>query len=196
MTFFKTTRRRVIAFGAAGAAALAAGEALRWFAFGYDLHGDDPPVALSSKELVVVRAIVEALCPPDGDFPSGVALRVPYSIDEEVYSQTPELRSDMKAAIEVIEHAPPLVGVPHRLSALPPDKRAEVFQRLLQKGPDVIVQAGVALKEMTSLYAYGSEATWSAIGYDGPWVKTVVPPPSHARYAAAAAAAAAKGRRA
>jgi hypothetical protein len=192
---FTTSRRRVLAGGMAGAALLAGGGLLSWLTRGYALvDGAPPPVALSVKELCVVTALVQALHPRDGAFPSGEELGVPARIDEELYSQPAAMRDDLKAAIQLLEHAPPLLGYPGKLTALGPAVRAEAFQRLLAEGPDVVVQAGVGLKQLMGLFIFGHASTWQAIGYDGPWQKEPQPPPSHQRYLDAVAAVAV-GRR-
>jgi hypothetical protein len=178
----KTTRRRVLAYGVGGAALLTAGGALRWFAFGY---AKDAGVALSPKEYAVVRAIVEALFPAHGAFPSAIALGVHAKLDEEVYSQREDIAADLKAGIQLLEHAPPLVGSFGRLSALPVDERGRVLRALMERGPQLVVQVAVALQQMASLFYWGHPSTWGAIGYDGPWQKDPRPPPSTARYQAA-----------
>lgn len=184
----QTTRRRLIAGGVTGAALLGGGGLLSWLTRGYALAvDDDPPVVLSVKELCVVRAIVEALAPDDGDLPSGLALKVHRRIDEELFAQPTAMQQDLKAAIQLLEHAPPLMGFAGRLSALPVDVRATVFLRLMTRGPDVVVQAAASLRQLVGVFFFGHAQSWGAIGYDGPWQQQPKPPPSKAAYEAAVA---------
>ena len=176
----KTTRRRLLAFGVGGTALLTGGAALSWFDLGYaDITRR---AALSVKEAVVVKSIVEALFPAHGAFPAGVDVDVVERIDEEIFSQPVHVSSDLTAAIQLIEHAPPLFGYFHRFSALAVDERAFVFTQFLQRGPQVLVQSAAALKQLASLAYFGDERVWGAIGYDGPWQKQPSKPASHGRW--------------
>jgi hypothetical protein len=175
------TRRRLLTFGLGGAVLLACGGGLGWVTAGYRVDPGDVPIGLSIKELAVVRAIVEALLPADGDLPGGLALGVHQRIDEEVWAAPDPVRSDLKSAIVLIEHLPPLLGFPGRFSRLAPDEREACLRAMLLAGPTPVVQAAVALKQMCSLFYYSRAETWGALGYDGPWVPEK-PPESAVRY--------------
>jgi hypothetical protein len=183
------SRRRLLAFGAGGAALLGCGGALSWLTVGYSLPPGDVAVGLSVKELAIVRAIVEALLPEDGDLPSGLSLGVHQRVDEEVWSAPDDVRSDLRAAIQLLEVLPPLYGFPGRLTRLRPDQRLACLQALRTAGWTPIVQAVTALQQMCHLFAYVQPGSWPAIGYDGPWVGVERPPPSSVRYAEVLAAA-------
>lgn len=176
------TRRRLLTAGLGGGALLLAGSGLRWFSSGYALLAGEAAVGLSIKELCVVRSLVEMFFPASGALPSGVALGVHQRIDEEVWAQPPAMREDLRDALQLIEHAPPLFGLPGRMSGLDVAGRERAFQRLLDSDRDVVVQAAVALKQMAHLFYYGRPEVWKAIGYDGPWVAQPVPPASSVRY--------------
>lgn len=183
MTFVRTTRRRLLAAGVGGAALLGAGGLLRWVASGYALPTGDVSLALSTKEMVVVRAIVDALFPGDETgVPSGLSLEVHQRIDEEVWAQPDEMRADLRAALHLLEHAPPLFGSFGRLSSLPREDRLHVYEAMLTRGPSVVVQAALALKQIGSLHYYAHPSVWPHLGYDGPWMPVAKPPPSHLRY--------------
>jgi len=183
-----TTRRRILGAGVAGAALLGGGGLLSWLTRGYALAvDDDPPVVLSVKELCVVRAIVEVLAPGDGELPAGLALKVHRRIDEELFAQPAAMQQDLRAALQLLEHAPPLMGFAGRLSALPVAERAVAFARLITSGPDVVVQAAASLRQLVGVFTFGDARSWQAIGYDGPWQKEPKPPPSKAAYEAAVA---------
>ncbi|MCB9678303.1 MAG: hypothetical protein H6737_24590 [Alphaproteobacteria bacterium] len=179
------TRRRVLAFGVAGAALLGVGSGLSWIALGYRVGPDDVPVALSAKEMAVVRAIVECLFPAEGAFPSGLDLGVHQRIDEEIWSSPAHVRSDLKAAIQLLEHVPPVYGYFGRLSSLPVEARLACFLDLLEAGLDPVARAAQALKQLSHLFYYAADASWAAIGYDGPWVKTPSPSATSNAYAEA-----------
>lgn len=182
------TRRRLLSFGLGGAAMLAAGGVWSWFRGGYSVPPGDVPVALTVKELAIVRAIVEALHPADGDLPSGLSIGVHLRIDEEVWSANDHARADLKAAIGVLEHVPLLFGWGGRLTHLPPADRVAFLVEVMATGPGPIGRAATAIKQLCSLFYYSHPATWAAIGYDGPWVPES-PPDSSVRYAEHARAA-------
>ncbi len=188
MGTFLESRRRFIQLGVAGTAALTAvGGGLRFFgAFGYShrLAPQDLPIALSAKEFAVVKALCEILLPETPGFPSGESLGVPQRIDEEVWATSPRLASDLKTCLQLLEHAPVMVGHFGRFSALDPEVRARAFQALLTSQTDVLVQISVGLKEMVHFFYYVRKETWTGIGYEGPFVPEAVPPESSKAYAA------------
>jgi hypothetical protein len=186
----RMTRRRVLAAGLGGGALLLMGSGLRWFAGGYRLLAGERALGLSVKELCVVRALVEAFFPAVDGLPSGVALRVHQRIDEEVWAQPQAVREDLQAALQLIEHSPPLLGFGGRMSSLDVATREQAFQRLLTSDQDVVVQAAVALKQMAHLFYYAHPDTWKALSYDGPLVPEPVPAESSTRYQALVARAA------
>lgn len=176
------TRRRVL-FGLGGALVLACGGALARLTTGYAVGPEDRAIGLTVKQLAVVRALVEALLPADGDLPSGVELQVHQRIDEEVWSASDAQRSDLRAAVEVIEVLPLVWGMGGRFSRLSLADREAAFARMLASDLGPIVQAASALRQLCTLLYYVRDETWPAIGYDGPWVRTPKPPPSSVAYA-------------
>lgn len=177
------SRRRILQVGVGGALLLGAGGMLSWVTRGYAVPPGTFSLALSIKERVIVRSIVEALCPGGDGLAAGLALGVDQRVDEELWSQPPEFQSDLRAVLHILEHAPPLVGSMGRLSSLPALERVVVLDELLRRGPGVIVQGVVAMKQICALFYWGHPGTWSAIGYDGPWAPAAIPPPSSVRYA-------------
>lgn len=178
------TRRRMLQLGFASTAMLTVGGGLAWVTLGYRLRDGETPIALSAKEFVVARAIVETLLPAADGVPAGVDLGVPQRIDEEIWAAPDALRSDLKAALHLIEHVPPLLGFAGRFSSLSAEAREACYGELLRSRHDVLVLAAGAFKQMAHLFAYVRPESWGAIGYDGPWVKEPKPPDSAVRYAA------------
>lgn len=180
---FATTRRRFLAAGLGGAALLGTGGLLGWVKLGYSLPPGEVALALSIKEMAIVRALVEALLPASDGLPSGLELGVHQRIDEELWSQPDAVRSDLKAALQLIEHGPPLFGSFGRMTSLSPEERVRVFEQMLTSGVDVVVQAGVAFKQLCQIFYFTRPEVWPHIGYDGPWMLTPKPPASSLRYA-------------
>lgn len=182
------TRRAVLIGLFGGGAFVAAAGGLSWFTLGYDLRPGELPLAMSAKEFVVARAIVEALLPGGDGLPAGVDVGVPQRLDEELWSAPPEVTADLKAALLVVEHAPPLLGFAGRFSSLSVEARQDCLRAMLASDRDVLVQVVVAFKQMAHLFFYAVPATWGAIGYDGPWVTEEKPPPTSIAYRALLAA--------
>jgi hypothetical protein len=179
-------RRTVLRLGAAGAALLAVGGGLgAWITSGYaaQLAPGDVPVALSVKELAVVRAIVDAFFPAEGSFPAGLDLGVHQRVDEELWAAGAFTRDGIKSGLHLVEHLPPLYGHPHRFTALSRQGRLVVFEAMLRSKTDTIRQIACALKQATHLFYYGHEQVWPSLHYDGVFVATPRPPDSSIAYA-------------
>lgn len=179
------TRRKFLGVGLAGGALLAIGGGVAaWFTAGYDalLSPTDVPIALSTKEFAVVRALIDALFPGGHGLPSGNAIGLAQRVDEELWAASPKLRRQLKQGIQLLEHVPVLFGYPGRFTALSPSQREEVFTKLLRSNRRTYRQIAVALKQLTQLYYFADERTWRAIHYPGTLGPLPRPPDSHLVY--------------
>lgn len=178
------SRRQLIQVGIGGAVALALGGGLlRWVGSGYALRPGEVALGLSVKQLCVARALVEALAPGGDGFPSGLELGIQQRVDEQVWAADDGTAADLRAALELIEHVPPLLGHFGRFSSLELRARQQVFEQLLRSRRDLFVQVAVAFKQLVQLCYYTDARVWPHIGYDGPWVKEAKPPASALAYA-------------
>lgn len=178
------TRRQVLAGIVGTGVFVGAASGLSWFKLGYELRQGEVPIALTRKEFVVVRTLVEALLPGDGDLPSGVDLGVPQRLDHEVWAAPEAVASDLKASLLLLEHAAPWFGYAGRFSSLPLGARQRILREMLAADTDVFVQTVMAWKQMAHLFYYADEALWPSIGYQGPWIDTPRPPPTATTYEA------------
>jgi hypothetical protein len=177
-------RRRLIQVGIAGTALLTVGGgALSWITRGYALRAGEVAIGLSVKQMCVARAVVEALTPGGDGLPSGLELEVHQRVDEQVWAADPGMADDLRAALELIEHVPPLLGGFGRFTALDLASRQAVFDRLLRSRRDLFVQIAMAFKQLVQLCYYADERVWPAIGYDGPWIPEPKPAASALLYA-------------
>lgn len=180
-------RRRFLRLGIGGAVVLVAGGGvLRWVAMGYaeQLGPGEIPVALSIKELAIVKAFVATLLPEVDGFPSGLALGVHQRIDEEVWSASDGTRRDVKNGLQLFEHATLLHGHRARFTSLDLAAREAYVRALLAGEPGALQQVAFGLKEMAYLFYYCRPETWTRIGYEGPFVAEAKPPESHVGYQA------------
>lgn len=178
-----TTRRTLLLGGFGAGVFVAAASGWAWLSVGYSLPPDTIAVALSEKELAVVAALTEALVPGEDGMPNGVALGVPQRVDEEVWAAPPAIQSDLKAALLLLEHAPPLIGFASRFTHLDVETRRACLRAMLASDRAVLVEAATALKQMIHLFTYARPEAWPTIGYDGPRVERA-PPDSARAYAA------------
>lgn len=156
----------------------------RFFELGYGrfIAAGEAPIALSVKEFAVVKALVRALLPAADGFPSGESLGVAQRIDEEVWAAAPETRRDLKAGLQLLEHATALQGFSSRFTRLDEAAQRAYLEKLLAGSNNTLCLVALAFKEMAHLFYYGHESVWKQIGYDGPLVKTAVPPDSSIAY--------------
>ncbi len=183
----RITRRTTLKLGLAGGALLAAGGGFAaWFSGGYAsmLAPDDTPIALSTKEFAVVRALVAALFPARDGLPSGSSIHLAQRVDEEIWAADAYTRTQLKQGIQVLEHVPSFRGHGARFTAMTPQRREAFFLAMLSDSSETLRQIAVAMKQLVQLCYFGHEATWAAIHYDGPWVPRARPPDSHLAYAA------------
>ena len=182
-----TVNRRNVLLGVLGAttfAAAVAGGAKVWLDAGYPDPGANPPLALSPKEWAVVKALVEAVLPGDEKLPPGQELGIHRRIDLEAWAMGPTLRAELQAVLQVLEHAPLLLGRPNRFSALVAPLRVELMADILDHGPDLAVDAVITCTRMVHLIAYGNPELWLFIGYDGPKLDLSKPDPGELAYKA------------
>ena len=119
-------------------------------------------------------ALAQAVLPLGDGFPSIGDAKTIERIDEEVYFVSPEVRDDIKTAIRVIEYMPFIYGYFTRFSALDVGSRLAVLEKAFQSRFEIPRAVSSSLRLMVQLFYFGSSATWTRIGYDGPFAK--VPP--------------------
>lgn len=179
-------RRRFLKLTLGAAALLAVGGgAFKWLGSGYAslLSGDDHPVALTTKEFAIVKSVVRALLPADGALPSGESLAIAQRIDEELWAASADTRSDLKAGLQVLEHATIMNGFSARFTSLEPERQRAYLTKLLNGSNDTLRQVAGGLRQIVHIFYYARPETWKPIGYDGPLVAKAVPPDSHVAYA-------------
>lgn len=179
------TRRRFLTVGGIGAALLGGGT---WLALrgGGDAHyralcpGATPRV-LSVKELGVLATFCERACQPsDPSQPLAHVVRVAERIDKELTFHTAKMQSDVKAAIQVLEHGGWLHLAPTRFSRLRPSEQDAYVVRMLEQGNELERQVASNLKLLALFFYYVDERTWPGIHYEGPFAAKK-PPPADSR---------------
>jgi hypothetical protein len=176
----RLTRRRLLLAGGAAGLALAAGGALVMRGGG-DAHyrslapGAEPRV-LSGKALGVLAALAARVCPAPGPGQLGAAaLRVAERVDRELTFHTPKMRSDVEAALLLVEHGGLLHGETTRFTRRAAEAQDAYLRRMGVEGSALERQAFSNLKLLALFFYYVDERTWPAMHYQGPFVPRKAP---------------------
>jgi hypothetical protein len=106
---------------------------------------------------------------PEAESPASQA--VPYRIDREVSLWQEKNRAQVKSLLALLEQGTRYFFYSwHSFSELPIEKQAEYLHGWESSRFSFRRQAFQALRMMAFFFFYSQEATWKAIGYDGPWV--------------------------
>jgi hypothetical protein len=168
------TRRRLLQLGGVAGGALAVGSALLMRGGGDEhyraLAPQAVPKILSLKELGVLAAFCERICPPpDATHPGAKALRVAERIDRELSFHPKKMQSDVQAALLVVEHGGVLHGSATRFTRLREAEQDLALERMAVHGNEVERQVMSSLKLLALFFYYCDDRTWKAIHYDGPF---------------------------
>ncbi|MEZ4221028.1 MAG: hypothetical protein R3B13_08865 [Polyangiaceae bacterium] len=175
------SRRHVLALGGLSALCLGAGALGLRAVTGFEPHPRF--LVLGRREVTTVDALVSALLPTDGGLPAGDTLGLTEAVDEQLWAAAPTLRGEFMLALALVEYAPFAFGYWSRFSTCSAETRETVFEAMLVSKRDSFARVASAIKQLLAIVYYTNPATWTVLGYDGPWVKTAKPPPSAVRYA-------------
>jgi hypothetical protein len=174
------SRRRFLKIGTVAAAALSGGA---WLAMrgGGDEHyralcpGASPTV-LSVKELGVLAAFCDRICPEPGSAQPGPrVVRVAERIDKELSFHTAQMQSDLKSALLVLEHGGWLHLSTTRFTRRSVSEQDAYLARMGVEGHEVERQVFSNLKLLALFFYYVDERTWKAVHYDGPFAAKKAP---------------------
>lgn len=175
------SRRRLLRIGGLAGAALAGGSLLVMRGGGDEhyrsLCPGASPVVLSQKELGVLAALCDRVCPaPDQAHVGAQVVRVAERIDRELSFHTPKMQSDLKAALLVMEHGGLLHLSTTRFTRLSPEAQDAHLEAMMTGGSELERQVIGNLRLLALFFYYVDERTWAAIHYDGPFQPRKAPP--------------------
>ncbi|MEQ1439495.1 twin-arginine translocation signal domain-containing protein [Fontimonas sp. SYSU GA230001] len=164
--------RRGFMKGLAAVGALAGGFAAGGCERGAQIGADGRPLlALSAAQARTLGAVAEAVIPTQPGFPDARQAEVVRRFDEELSFVSPSIRSDLQAALGVLEYAPVLYGQLSRFAALDIPARREVLQAMNTSRVELLRAVGNNAKILVQFFYFGHPSVWAAIGYDGPFGK-------------------------
>lgn len=175
------SRRRLLRIGGVAGAALA-GAGLLLMRGGGDEHYRSlcpgaTPVVLSLKELGVLAALTERVCPaPDEAHAGAKVVRVAERIDRELAFHTPKMQSDVKGALLVMEHGGLLHLSTTRFTRLAIDAQDARIEAMMTSDSELERQVIGNLRLLALFFYYVDQRTWAAIHYEGPFQPRKAPP--------------------
>ncbi len=124
------------------------------------------PAQLATLQAVALRILDGAEPPPSRD---GAAAQCRF-IDRYVAGLAAPIRTDLRAGLVLVEHAP-LLRYGARFTRLTAADQDAVLQGFSDSRVTTLRQVFVALKSLCCLSHYQDEQSFAAIGYSGPLVR-------------------------
>jgi hypothetical protein len=126
-------------------------------------------------EWAVLDAVADAFVPAGGAFEAGArSVELPRRIDRFLAGEAPETVQGVASALWVVEWVSPLLaGRPGRFSRMDLADRTRCIEALMQSRLAIAREIYAGLKQLCLFQFYAADASWPAIGYDGPWVGRV-----------------------
>ena len=129
----------------------------------------ETPVALGVREYAVLRAFVNRMVPASASRPGADALAVAARVDRELGFHGERLQRDMRDALRLVEWWP-LATRRTRFTQLGPDPQTAEIAGMAGSRWAFRRSAYTGLRSLVLFFHYSQPATWSSVGYDGPWV--------------------------
>ncbi len=169
------SRRRWLGLGVGGGVLVALG-AVFWRVTRPPISAPEwskgPWRLLRPTEAAIVAALAERLLDPgdaEGAAPPDLE-QVARWFDTFLRFTHPEVQRDLRALLAAFDGVGPLaIAVSGRFVNLPASEQSRVLRRW-ERGPHPMRMGFNALKQLAYMAHYGHDATWPAIGYDGPIV--------------------------
>jgi hypothetical protein len=128
---------------------------------------------LSAAEWALLDAVADTFIPHGGAFELGARdVALPGRIDAFLADERPAVLRGVSAALLVVEWASPLAAghAFARFSKLDAASRSACIEALCQSRIGLLRDVYAGLEQLCMFTFYAVDATWPAIGYDGPWV--------------------------
>ncbi|MCG8614370.1 MAG: hypothetical protein MI864_27985 [Pseudomonadales bacterium] len=124
---------------------------------------------LDEDQAEVMHAFAETVLPRGDGFPTADQARVVQRLDEELFFVSPQIASDLKAALDALQWMPMAYGYFSRFSRLDIERRLQFLKDTQNTVFDTVRAVVSGCRIICFNLYYGHESTWPAIGYDGPY---------------------------
>lgn len=173
MSSHDPSRRRLLKVGLFGSALLGVAAIVGRNLSGYVLPRGIALRALSTKELIVLAAVCERICAPDGpDAPRPDGLAMAAWLDGYIATMDPPVRRDLSALFALVEHGSSLFRLgATRFSHLSIAEQDATLQDWSTSALSVRRQGFQGLRALAFLAYWRQDATWPLLGYPGPMVR-------------------------
>ena len=127
---------------------------------------------LDPGEWALLGAVADTLIPHGGVFELGARdVDLATRIDAFLAGESVAFLRGLSAALLLVEWGSPLAsGRVARFSRLGSDDRAACIEALCRSRIGLLREVYAGLKQLCFFTFYAIDATWPAVGYDGPWV--------------------------
>ena len=127
---------------------------------------------LDPGEWALLGIVADTLIPHGGAFELGARdVDLATRIDAFLAAESVAVLRGLSAALLLIEWGSPLAsGRVARFSQLGPDERAACIDALCRSRIGLLRDVYAGLKQLCFFSFYAIDATWPAVGYDGPWI--------------------------
>jgi len=128
----------------------------------------DPLQVLTEKEYRVLKGAVERIV-PETERPPNLDLAL--KIDQVLAICRKELTRDLKLLLFLLEYGTPILGFKFkRFTQMSPEEKDRYLSSWERSAFPFKRTGFQALKRSALAAFYGSEESWSGIGYRGPWL--------------------------
>lgn len=134
-----------------------------------------PLLVFNRARAATLGAFADTILPAGDRFPSAGEARVVHRLDEELYFVSPPIRSDFKTVLDVFDLLPLAYGYFSTFTGLDRGDRLRFLAETQKTRSDTVRIVVASLRMAVMMMYYGHESSWSAIGYDGPYEKSLEP---------------------
>lgn len=169
------SRRGLLKVGLFGSALLGVAAIVGRNLSGYVLPRNVSLRTLSTKELLVLAAVCERICAPDGpDAPRPDGLAMAAWLDGYIAGMDAAVRRDLSALFALLEHGSSLFRFrATRFTHMSIEQQDATLADWQNSALDVRRQGFQGLRALAFLAYWRDDRTWRVLGYPGPMVQRV-----------------------
>jgi hypothetical protein len=130
---------------------------------------------LSPVQYKTLVRLIEVVLPQDSELPDPLKLHLPQEMDAFLRSESEAISTRIRDALLFVEWSPRVSRYFKNFSDLPLPERRQFFAGFAQSSLKLKRGIYLGLKGLILFFYTDHPETWTSMGYDGPWVREVVP---------------------